>query len=74
VRRVITCCGPSWYPELTNIKAKEIGYGKPCYNPSKYIRHTQFAGSHSYCAKHGPMERDFMQDDPCTNWETLETE
>lgn len=40
--------------------------------PVRYIRHTQFSGSHLYCEKHAKLEKDFNVNDPSyRNWEDL---
>jgi hypothetical protein len=34
-----------------------------CGKPATWVRHTQFAGSHPFCAEHAKMEEDFGQSD-----------
>lgn len=40
---------------------------------AKYIRHTQFAGSHPYCEEHAKLEKDFNDMDILENEEILVT-
>lgn len=43
-----------------------------CLNPVRYIRHTQFAGSHPLCEKHARQDKRFLQDDSYMEWEIVE--
>lgn len=43
-----------------------------CPKPTRFIRHTQFAGSHPYCEDCAKDEPDFMKDDePYKDWEAI---
>lgn len=47
------------------------GIYENCDEDAKYIRHTQFAGSHPLCEKHAREDEDFMVNDSYIGWETL---
>ena len=42
-----------------------------CEQVAKYIRHTQFAGSHLLCEEHAREDSKFMVDDSYTDWEVI---
>lgn len=42
-----------------------------CCNPARYIRHTQFAGSHPLCETHAREDKDFLVDDSYKVWEEI---
>lgn len=42
-----------------------------CHEPAKFIRHTQFAGSHPLCEKHAKEDREFMINNSYQVWERL---
>ena len=39
-----------------------------CEKEAKWVRSTQFAGDHPYCAKHARAEEDFMKNDSYEFW------
>jgi hypothetical protein len=43
-----------------------------CEQSVKWIRSTQFAGDHPYCAACAIMESDFMKEDSYTMWVKIE--
>lgn len=43
-----------------------------CNEPVKFVRHTQFAGSHPFCEVHAKQENDFMEDDSYTCWSEIQ--
>ena len=45
-------------------------YGE-CSNPVKYIRHTQFSGSHPLCEEHATDDEGFLLHSSYTSWEVL---
>lgn len=46
-------------------------YAGRCLKPVKYIRHTQFAGSHPFCKDHAELEEGFLEDDSYEFWEQI---
>ena len=44
---------------------------KNCTNDAKYIRHTQFAGSHPLCEDCAKTDRMFLVEDTYTMWEVI---
>ncbi len=47
------------------------GWDEQCKKYPRYIRHTQFAGSHYFCYEHAIKESDFGVNDDCKDWEDL---
>jgi len=48
-----------------------IDYCLFCGKEADYIRHTQFAGDHPFCAQHAEAEDDFMSNDSYTGWSKI---
>lgn len=42
-----------------------------CDKPAKYIRHTQFSGSHPFCGEHAKLESDFEESDSYKYWAAI---
>lgn len=42
-----------------------------CDKEAKYIRHTQFAGSHPFCEEHAREQKGFLCNDSYESWEIL---
>lgn len=42
-----------------------------CPKEARYIRHTQFAGSHPFCAEHAMQEDDFLDCTSYLDWEYI---
>ena len=45
-----------------------------CHRPAKWMRSTQFAGDHPYCAVHAREEDDFMKNDSYHFWYKIKEE
>lgn len=45
-----------------------------CQKEAKYVRHTQFAGSHPLCAEHAMEDDKFLLNDSYTVWEYIEND
>lgn len=43
-----------------------------CDQEAKYLRLTQFAGTHPLCEKHAKEDVDFMKSDSYTAWKVIE--
>lgn len=43
-----------------------------CEKNARWVRHTQFAGSHPFCDEHAREEPDFKENDSYEDWEDLE--
>lgn len=49
-----------------------IGDGlSECTSRAKYVRHTQFAGSHPLCLDHAREDKNFLINDSYECWEVL---
>lgn len=53
------------------MKKEECWGATACKQPVAWIRHTQFAGSHPFCAEHAKEERDFLVSDSTKDWEQV---
>lgn len=49
-------------------KSKEYERCLECGGKAVHIRHTQFAGDHSYCLEHAMKEEDYYVNDSYTYW------
>ena len=47
------------------------GGTRPCINPVRWIRHTQFTGDHPFCDAHAKQEDDFGENSSYKDWEDL---
>jgi hypothetical protein len=66
---------PMDHPQDRHLKQCDL-----CEQPAAWVRRTQFAGNHFFCAPHAKLEEDFGLDDPSyffweqlTSYETAQT-